>query len=237
MVESDYHKLREILESEYALHGRSVTGSIAMAWIRHLASFEFSDVEKAFAANGRASGRCPVPADILRYLPDPLGHQGPEEAWNNVPKSEREAGYVTQEMINAWGCARFSVEYGDMVAARMAFIEAYRREVAGAQIEGRKAQYFYSDCALGDHRSRLLTKEQKTLQAVVDRWITPQRAMKILEVLCIEQGKPIQHYEEMLRPLMPGDGSVTQTLPSADTKWLKKSLAEQQDATKNQVAH
>ena len=73
-------------------------------------------------------------ADVISRLED--GRPGAEEAWANFPKSEDQAGIVTDEMSVAWGAA--APLYGsDHVGSRMAFKEAYERETRKARAEGR----------------------------------------------------------------------------------------------------
>lgn len=73
-------------------------------------------------------------ADIVQRLVD--GRPGAEEAWALMPKREEDAGTVTDEMSAAWGtaCALYA---SDQVACRMAFREAYTREVQAARLEAK----------------------------------------------------------------------------------------------------
>lgn len=70
-------------------------------------------------------------ADILARLDD--GRPGVEEAWAMLPFDEAATVVWTDEMSRAWGVALPLVEMGDKVAARMAFKEAYAREIAEAR--------------------------------------------------------------------------------------------------------
>lgn len=72
-------------------------------------------------------------ADIVQRIDD--GRPGAEEAWSSFPKSEQDAGVVTDEMSAAWGAAAPLFE-SDEVAARMAFREVYEREVRAARAQG-----------------------------------------------------------------------------------------------------
>lgn len=76
-------------------------------------------------------------ADILTRLDD--GRPGAEEAWGAFPKTEDEAGVVTEEMSTAWGAASHLVAMGDKVGARMAFKEVYEREVRFARASSKPA--------------------------------------------------------------------------------------------------
>ena len=78
---------------------------------------------------------------ILDRLED--GHLGPEEAWAMVARVEEEDTVVwTDQMSVAWGAARSVLP--DRVAARMAFLEAYRRELAQAGQRGDRPHWWAS---------------------------------------------------------------------------------------------
>lgn len=216
MFDSDKQKLREILEGEYAMHGKQLTGPVAKAWIRALGAYSIQAIEGAFEANARASRSAPVPADVLRFLPDPLGHLGPEEAWNHAPKSEYEGGFVTDQIMCGLASAMDSIERGDMVAARMAFAEAYKREVALAQTRREKARWWYTQATGLSRTQRLELKEKHLLEAAEKRWIEPQKALNGLALICREQGKSSTPYLERLQPMSRKPLQIETGLP--DTK-------------------
>lgn len=64
-------------------------------------------------------------ADVISRLED--GRPGPEEAWAMIPRDEAASVVWTEEMRQAWSIARPLILEGDVVPARMAFLEAYRR--------------------------------------------------------------------------------------------------------------
>lgn len=78
-------------------------------------------------------------ADVLSRLDD--GRPGPEEAWAIVPKSELDTAVWTEEMAEAFGVANPLLQMGDRVAARVAFVEAYRRLVQQARDERRPVKW------------------------------------------------------------------------------------------------
>ena len=81
-------------------------------------------------------------AEILNRVDD--GHPGPEEAWAMLPRDEFITVVWTQQMASAWGLVRHLMDEGDMVAARMAFREAYVRLVGSAREERRRPQWSQS---------------------------------------------------------------------------------------------
>jgi hypothetical protein len=93
-------------------------------------------VKQVLAALGVCANECRFKltlADIVQRIDD--GRPGAEEAWGLFPKSEQDAGVVTEEMSVAWGAAAPLFE-SDEVAARMAFREVYEREVRAARAAG-----------------------------------------------------------------------------------------------------
>lgn len=70
-------------------------------------------------------------ADVIIRLED--GRPGPEEAWAMVPQGEGETVVWTAETAAAYAVAAPLLEQGDKVAARMAFLETYRKLLADAR--------------------------------------------------------------------------------------------------------
>lgn len=79
-------------------------------------------------------------AAIRENLPDRTGWYTAEEAWQKVPRSEYDGGYVCTEMLVALEQSR----YGDDKYARSGFIEAWNRLKKQAISEGRKMALFWS---------------------------------------------------------------------------------------------
>lgn len=201
MVEADKKKFRIMLEDTYAMHQKDLTPGMVKIWLNQLGIYTIEAIEGAFDAYWRTARTLPLPSDILKFLPDPLGHMGPEEAWNHAPKSECEGGYVTDQIMTAIASAADSIDRGDMIGARMAFVEAYRREVGQAQAQGIRATYWYSIPSGLTHSERLTLKEKHTLEAAERKWLDPQQALNLLSAICDEQGKPSEMYRERLQGL------------------------------------
>lgn len=70
-------------------------------------------------------------AEVILRLDD--GRPGAEEAWGMVPLDEGQTVVWTQEMVRAFTAAAPLLERGDKVAARMAFVESYKKLVADAR--------------------------------------------------------------------------------------------------------
>ena len=78
-------------------------------------------------------------ADVVTRIDD--GRPGANEAWAMIPRSEAETVVWSEEMALAMKAAQPLLTVGDQVAARMAFIEAYQREVTQARREKRPVKW------------------------------------------------------------------------------------------------
>lgn len=152
-----------------------------------------------------SSGRLD-PAKVKRHLPDPLGHPSPEEAWNAAPKSESETAYVTTQIMAALAAADDSIERGDMVGARMCFIETYKREVSNAKLRGERAKFWMTDGNGLTHNERVMAREKAMLNANSQGWISKHELDSGLKRL--ESSKQNQLSLENLSKSAPTDSAV-----------------------------
>jgi hypothetical protein len=86
-------------------------------------------------------------ADILSRIED--GRPSPEEAWAIVPKDEASSAVITQEMREAFAVAYPMVAAGELIQARMAFLERYRVLVQQARDARTPVQWTFTpgtDC-------------------------------------------------------------------------------------------
>tara|TARA_R110002126_G_scaffold1757_1_gene10541 strand:+ start:3491 stop:4165 length:675 start_codon:yes stop_codon:yes gene_type:complete len=145
-------------------------------WLGLLMKYEFVDVTEALTKYFAQCTDAPAPADIIEILNGTLGYPSPEEAWNLLPKDERSGGYVNQQMMDAWAICDDSMSRNDMIGARMAFIECYRKSCNKAKLEGVKAVYFYSSPTGLAFEQKNELKHQKTLEAVNKGWLDSNSA-------------------------------------------------------------
>lgn len=112
-------------------------------------------------------------ADVISRIDD--GRPGPNEAWSMLPRgpcAELTTVVWTEEMAKASAAA--SRIYDDEVAARMAFLETYQREVTKARNEGKEVKWLVS---LGQEESM---REFPIRQAVEEGKISVDHALKLL---------------------------------------------------------
>lgn len=229
MNEQDVEPFNKILKSTYKMFNRSFDASMFEIWWEILEPYGFKLVCGAFTKHLATTRFAPVPADILECLPNPLGHPEPEEAWNRAPKSDTEAGYLTDEISRALGSAEGSLNQGNYIAARLAFIESYKKILAEVKAQQKPAKFWYQGASICSHEQRLLTKEQKTIEAAELGWLTPERTLNVLELVCIEQDKDLGPLRERLLKL-PGSETIQKALQiengSSKTESQSKEISE-----------
>ncbi|MGH8480754.1 MAG: hypothetical protein ACREXK_14635 [Gammaproteobacteria bacterium] len=118
----------------------------------------------------------PKPAEIAGHLSRAAksglyGHLPADEAWAIAIEAMDEDGTVvwTQEMAEAWGCARLIMAAGDEVGARMAFRSAYERRAGESRADGRRPKWSPS---LGHDPAR----RAAAIEAAADRLGLPHLA-------------------------------------------------------------
>lgn len=111
-------------------------------------------------------------AAVIERIDD--GRPGPEEAWAASPRSEGESTVWTEEWATAYFVALPHLQDGDMVAARMAFLERYRRGLTEARTSGKPPHWSLS---MGHDRKG---RDEAVLAAVRMGRIGESRALALL---------------------------------------------------------
>lgn len=111
-------------------------------------------------------------AEIINRIDD--GRPGPEEAWAMIPKNEFGSVVWTSEMSEAFGVCYKQIEAGDLIQARLSFVESYKDKVARARDEGAKVNWLPS---LGHDQNG---RESVLMEAVDKGRLTASYAAKLL---------------------------------------------------------
>ena len=133
MDKPDFKPFTQMLDSVYALHGKSLTAEAKAIFFRAMAQYPLEAVRGAMDAHVKDPQRGqypPKPADLIAQIVGNDGNRpGPEEAWAIAVRASDEAETVVMndEIAEAWGVARPIFDLGDEIGARMAFKEAYQR--------------------------------------------------------------------------------------------------------------
>lgn len=162
------------LAATYEITGHSISPDALLIMDDDLSEYEERDVLTAISRCRKELSKRMVLQDIIDRIPGL--HPGPEEAWNLLPKSEREGGYVTHQMMAS---APFDlIDRGDLIAARKAFIETYSR----ADKSG-KPEFFYSSPTVGSTEEKVDIKSKAIMLARDKKWISEDRAQGLLSQL------------------------------------------------------
>lgn len=195
---------------------------------------------KAFSKTLQRGGGAILPGALVPFLPSLSGHPLPEIAWNHLPKSEHDGGYVTSQMMAALADCSDSLSRGDYIGGRKAFLESYAARVRAAEAQGERASFFYSQPAEGTREQRLALKETKTIEALKNGWLTHEKAKKTLGIICDELAKPLPLALERISGLvtaarMPAETGLKQIEnKSLETSGRKLDLIDQYGEIKAQ---
>lgn len=183
MDTEDKTEFNQLVGMTFETYGRKKPSmGVLEVWRGVFTPYPMADVREAFSRAVAESREFLVPAAVRAYLPDRSGFLSPEEAWNHLPKDEREAGWVYPEMMSAAGAAWDSIDRGDLVAGRMAFIESYKKIVADAKQSGNRPKWFYSESNYLTHEQRQELKYRNTLIAAEKKWLPIDYANNILRI-------------------------------------------------------
>jgi hypothetical protein len=118
--------------------GHQITLNAALMMCQDLSEYAFNDVMIALTrCRKEVTGKLTLKA-IVDLLAPAGGWLSANEAWAQALPAQDEANTMvwTVETRKAWFIALPILESGDKIGARMAFIEAYNREVAQAKAAG-----------------------------------------------------------------------------------------------------
>lgn len=123
--------------AQEATGGTVTADSLAVVWAM-LKGYELADIRIALSrhmADPERGQYSPKPADIVREMrAQQPQHISADEAWAIAIQAADERATIvwTNEMQNAWIAAQPIHSAGDAIGARLAFREAYKREIANA---------------------------------------------------------------------------------------------------------
>jgi hypothetical protein len=131
-------KLLKMLGVTAELTGTTMSQGAIEVMLHDLSEYPEEAVLKALnKCRKEIKGRLFI-SEIISRIDD--GRPGVEEAWALIPKSEEETAVVTAEMVTAHSAVG-SLFQTDMIAARMAFKEAYKAAVVEARAAGKPTKW------------------------------------------------------------------------------------------------
>lgn len=148
MIDSEKNEFLEAINKTSDLYDKTIERSRVSVYWDALKHRTLADIKTAINRHVQDAQRgrfFPLPADISHQLPSELNPWlNANEAWAACPKDEIQSSAMCDEMAQALYIAQDLINMGDMVAARMAFIEHYNRLIDAAKSEGKKPVWFPS---------------------------------------------------------------------------------------------
>ncbi len=190
MLPEEKKQFTEIVKGLCTIFDKDYSHALAGMYWTVLEAYSLEDVAKASSIHCAESKFFPRPADLIGNMPDPMGWMGEEEAWGQAPKSEYDAGYVTDEIMQAWGVASDALNRGDQIGARMAFKEKYTALIREAKRDGRKPRYWYSGSSLSSPQERAELRLTHIQEAHDKKWIGSTQAQQALISAGASSGMP-----------------------------------------------
>lgn len=140
--ESEMERLVKAIAVTAELTGTELSKDAARMMADDLAQYPEDRVMKALTKCRRELKTRMTLADVILRIDD--GRPGPETAWAMIPKNESDSVVWTSEMAEAFGIALPLLDEGDLIAARMAFVEAYRDRCSKARDDGMPVKWMPS---------------------------------------------------------------------------------------------
>ena len=140
MTDSDRHDFAELLTATMQVYGATLSATAIGIWWGALARHGIENVRAALSAHVQDPERgrfAPKPADVIAQIVAMDGRPGADEAWALCPLDEGRTTVWTDEISRAFFAGAYQIlADGDRIAARMAFKDAYEREVSAARRMG-----------------------------------------------------------------------------------------------------
>lgn len=156
---------------------------ILEGWIEILSKYDFGRVRQVLTAYLHIKVFRPDVADVVELLGgNDSAWPSPEESWNLLPKTEDEGGWMCQEMATAMSACADSLNRGDLIAARMAYLEVYKREIRG---KAGDPKWWLTEPLTMDHEARMYWKQS---MVALKPEVKPQLRMDIAQQLEAEAG-------------------------------------------------
>jgi hypothetical protein len=155
----DKGEFTAMLVSAMAIYERQVTKGVVDLFFNALGPYSLDQVRYGMSKHLQDSedGKfSPKPADIIRQIAGSKaddGRPGKDEAWSIALCSQDESDTVliTEEILAALSVAQPLLEIRDKVAARLAFCEAYEKQLGMARRSAKPVHWIVS---LGDDKGR-----------------------------------------------------------------------------------
>lgn len=139
MNQNELKEINKALAVTAEICGTELSETAVRVMIKRLSTYPFNSVHNALKkCMDEVTGRLTL-AHIKQRLDD--GRPSPEIAWSQVPKSEDESKVLTSEQKQSLGSVSAMIDQGELIPARMAFIEKYKSLVAESRANDVPVKY------------------------------------------------------------------------------------------------
>jgi hypothetical protein len=139
MNQEQKNQVIEMLAIQYEMKEQSVSENVISYIIKQLEPYGYDPVMKALDKLGKESSYKINLAEIIKRIDD--GRPSAQVAWSEIPKSEIESKVLTKEQNIALCAVSAMIDSGDMIPARMAFIEKYNELVEESRANAEPVKY------------------------------------------------------------------------------------------------
>lgn len=148
MIDSEKNEFLAVINKTADLYDKKIQLERVSVYWSALQHRSLNDIKGAINRHVQDAERgrfFPLPADISAQLPNELNAWlNANEAWAACPKDESVSAAMCDEISQSLFIAQDLINMGDMIAARMAFIEHYNRLIEDAKRENKKPKWFPS---------------------------------------------------------------------------------------------
>jgi len=179
--------LLEAIAATAEIMGTTISPAAAVMMVKDLSDYKHDDVIAALKIVRSGSGRFnlkEIVDALAKVCPD--GRPGANEAWAMMPKDEHASAVMTEEMAQALHIAQPLIDDGDQYGARMAFVEAYKRIVDAAKLDGTPVKWFASLGFDKEERASVIADAVRLGRLKQDHaasLLPPEKAVAMLENL------------------------------------------------------
>lgn len=135
--------MKLMLFNEFEFYGLKPSETQLDLWVDELKDLTKEEVRLALDISRKDNSRTkpPLPA-VIRS--EASGFIDAEQAWSESPKSEDDSAVITDEAAKALSYASQFIRAGNMIQARLVFLEVYKNEVINSLANKKKAKWFAS---------------------------------------------------------------------------------------------
>lgn len=155
MTDDDKPAFFDLYGQVQEFYGKDPSPKVAGMWWelarREVSLADFADAAMTHLRTCKFAPQLSELLDLVRTGKWPA----PEDAWNQAPKSEADTAWMCAETAAALSACQDSIDRGDMIGARKAFIETYTAKLKTVTGE---PQWWISEASVGDWEARQYLK-------------------------------------------------------------------------------